>query len=65
MCAEVIKNVSIPDGRKLRSTGRIESFSTKLLPGTKEKLFLISKLKRKKYNQVIEDSLDLYLSQLR
>jgi len=55
---------NIPDGRSLRKTERRETFSTKLLPGSKAKLLRISRLTNKNYNQIIEECLDLYLAEI-
>jgi len=48
------------DGRSLRRTGRTEQFSTRVTDEFKKEIHSVAKATGKKYNVILEESLELY-----
>ena len=52
------------DGRSLRRTGRTKQFSTKVHPSFKNDLAEAALITGKKYNEILEESIRLYLENI-
>jgi len=55
------KTCNYIDGRSLKRTGRIVQFSTKVHPSFKIDIAKAAQITGKNYNQILEESLRLYL----
>lgn len=60
-----IKPNDYVDGRSLKRTGRTATFSTKVDPSFKLDITRAAKLTGKNYNQILEESLKLYLEKIK